>query len=181
MKVHAQCSTVPTALIRGINKWKPPSLTITFPSSSGDSATMFEIFWYNANNIPFPLANSVMVKLSCKQFFFQVFPAVCSFAFFIYLIFQLGKRILTFIIFIRDGTKTVKCRPLFCILWTFSSFFIGDPTRKSILHSTVYYILLLLPQNQLRSLPMQEQCLLIHFTFQEFGQLLSLISMVLSL
>ena len=64
-----------------------------------------------------------MVKLSCKQFSLR-------FAFFVHSIFQLGKRILTFISFIKEGTKTVKCRPLFCILWTFSSFFTGDPTRK---------------------------------------------------
>ena len=80
MKVHAQCSTVPQVHSQPwcgqsnpwkiIHKWKPPSLTITYPSSSGDSATIFEIFWYNANNIPFPPANSVKVKLSCNQFFF---------------------------------------------------------------------------------------------------------------
>ena len=43
-------------------------------------------------------------------------------AFFVHSIFQLDKTILTFIIFIKEGTKTVKCRPLFCILWTFTSF-----------------------------------------------------------
>ena len=49
--------TLPTAPIGGINKWKPSSLTIAFPISSGNSATIFEIFWYNANNIPFSPAN----------------------------------------------------------------------------------------------------------------------------
>ena len=35
---------LPTAPMRSINKWKPQRLTITFQSSSGDSATIFEIF-----------------------------------------------------------------------------------------------------------------------------------------
>ena len=61
---------LPTAPMTDINKWEPPSLMITFPSSSEDSTTIFEIFWYNANNIPFPPPKSVMVKLSRKQFFF---------------------------------------------------------------------------------------------------------------
>ena len=122
---------LPTAPMRGINKWKPPSLTITFPCSSGNSATTFEIFWYNANNIPFPLANNFCYcEIVLQAVFLFVFPVVCSFAFFVHSIFQLGKKILTFIVFIKGGTKTVKCRPFFCILWTFSSFFIGDPSRK---------------------------------------------------
>ena len=140
--LHSSLSPLPailltTAPMRDISQWKPPSLTITFPSSFGDSATIFEIFWYHANKIPFPPAKSVMVNLSCKQgfFFWGVGvgwggPAVCRFALFVHSTFQLGKRILTFIIFFKEGTKTVKCRPLFCIPWMFCSFFIGEPTRR---------------------------------------------------
>ena len=49
-------------------------------------------------------------------------PAVCRFAFFTHSIFKLGKRILTFTILLKPGTKTVICRLLFCILWTSSDF-----------------------------------------------------------